>query len=1394
MKRIYTLGLLLFFLIISHKGLAYDFKVNGLCYNKLSDTTVELTWEALNIPYTGNIVIPSYVNYNGKKFDVVAIGRHAMVKVNSTDNSGNVNGWSSYSGLTSITIPNSVTSIGYSAFYNCSGLTSLSIPISVSSIGNYAFYGCSGLKHVISEIKTPFEINENVFSFYTTAKLTVPKGTKSTYQSTNYWNKFSNIVESSLQYKSLDDYIAVSSITKSNDGNSVVINPIIHGIETIYIDLTKKTTTESYCYIHIYNDQETKHIDISSLNNMVLNNVKYSILTLANNKTFDWLYYNPNNKNEVIIEVEKYLGGFGHIKGWQKNFGTSSIVNIATDDSVINNGYNIADPIDLGLSVKWASWNIGASKPEEYGSFFSWGEISPKSNYAWSTYKFGNPPSKYNSTDKKKTLDPSDDAAVVLWGGKWRMPTNDEEKELYQKCSWKYTKLNGINGYQVTGPNGNSIFLPAAGLYDANSTLSNDNSGGWYWSSNSIDNLFASGLYFYSTNISYSVTSHDKCDGHVIRPVYDDGNSQGQVIVTAKNYTREYGDANPSFEFTVSGGSISGTPKITCSATKTSSVGTYTIKIEKGSVTNSNVTFVNGTLSITKAPLTITSKSYTRKQGEANPTFDVTYSGFKNGETSSVLTKKPTCSTTATSSSSPGTYDISVSGASATNYDISYVKGKLTITKADAVIITATSYTRMYGDTNPTFGYTYSGATLNGTPKITCTATKNSSVGKYTIKIEKGSVTNSNVTFVNGTLTITKAPLTITANSYTRKQGEANPTFDVTYIGFKNGETSSVLTRRPTCSTTAITSSPPGTYDITVSGASATNYDISYVKGTLIVTQADAVIVTARNYTREYGESNPYFYYDTSGATLYGTPSITCSANRYSPVGTYPIKIAQGSVSNYNVTYVNGTLTITKAPLTITAKSYTREEEQNNPTFEATYSGFKNGESEYVLTRKPTLTTTASYNSKPGVYIITASNAEADNYQMSYVSGTLTITEKKEVKFSDKGVSYIGTNATKTAIVESVTSDITNVDIPQSVAYNDKTYIVTSIKNGAFSNRIFNYVSLPSTMTSINYSTFNNSVLGALIWKADISLSSSIFSNMAISTSSNFLLYVNSKSYAPSNVSNVVVGSTASSISLADGTNTRFYCPKAFTAQNITYTHHYGMTTGGNGKGWETISLPFDVQKIEHNSKGVLTPFLQYYDMMTQRPFWLYELRSNGFRKADGIKANTPYIISMPNDSKYDQEYILSGDVTFSATNAQVYQTESLTKPYSNGKTFVPAFAVVNSSSSVYALNVSNNLTSNNSSYDAGSRFISNLRNVYPFEAYMTTSSSAARTLSIEFEDGTTGIEEIPLNGQSNKVVKVYTLTGILVFSAHQNDFTEKWNNLPSGVYIVNGQKMIKSE
>ena len=158
------------------------------------------------------------------------------------------------------------------------------------------------------------------------------------------------------------------------------------------------------------------------------------------------------------------------------------------------------------------------------------------------------------------------------------------------------------------------------------------------------------------------------------------------LVITAKDYTIKYGDDLPTFEYTSSGVStLNGTPSITCEATSASSVGTYPIVITKGSVTNYNTTFVNGTLTIEKAPLTITANSYTIKQGEALPAFEATYEGFKNDETSTVLTKQPSITTTATSASAPGDYDISISGAEAQNYEISYVAGKLTITQSDGI-------------------------------------------------------------------------------------------------------------------------------------------------------------------------------------------------------------------------------------------------------------------------------------------------------------------------------------------------------------------------------------------------------------------------------------------------------------------------------------------------------------------------------------------------------------------------------------------------------------------------------------------------------------------------------------------------------------------------------------
>ena len=390
------------------------------------------------------------------------------------------------------------------------------------------------------------------------------------------------------------------------------------------------------------------------------------------------------------------------------------------------------------------------------------------------------------------------------------------------------------------------------------------------------------------------------------------------IIISADNKSIIYGDDIPNLTYSVDGTIKGGNPELYCEATSKSPVGTYPIIVKRGNVTNDNGTYISGTLTITKAPLTISAGNYTKRQGEENPTFKASYEGFKNGETENVLSVKPQFSTVVRTSTAPGDYIVNVWGAEAQNYTINYVTGKLTVIPEGTIIITADDKTITYGDAIPQLTYKVSGATLNGTPEITCEATSESPVGTYPIIIKRGSVTNYNDTYVSGTLTIVKAPLTISAGNYSKRQGEVNPTFKATYKGFKNGETESVLTIKPKISTTVNMSTVPGKYDVLVSGAEAQNYDISYVQGTLTVTSVAAVIVTADDKTITYGENIPDLTYSVNGAALNGTPEIYCEATSTSPVGTYPIVVKRGSVTNPNDTYINGTLTIEKASQTLT--------------------------------------------------------------------------------------------------------------------------------------------------------------------------------------------------------------------------------------------------------------------------------------------------------------------------------------------------------------------------------------------------------------------------------------------------------------------------------------------
>jgi hypothetical protein len=181
--------------------------------------------------------------------------------------------------------------------------------------------------------------------------------------------------------------------------------------------------------------------------------------------------------------------------------------------------------VDLGLSVKWATFNLGATSPEDYGDYFAWGETEPKEEYTWENYKWCDGTdthiTKYNTSDGKITLELEDDAAHVNWGSNWRMPRKDELKELIDSCQWERATLNDVVGNKITGPNGNSIFIPAAGSYNSfDDQLNSAGTSGWLYSSTKASNTYASEV---NMGVGKATQTHcSKCLGLTIRPVYDD--------------------------------------------------------------------------------------------------------------------------------------------------------------------------------------------------------------------------------------------------------------------------------------------------------------------------------------------------------------------------------------------------------------------------------------------------------------------------------------------------------------------------------------------------------------------------------------------------------------------------------------------------------------------------------------------------------------------------------------------------------------------------------------------------------------------------------------------------------------------------------------------------------
>ncbi len=404
----------------------------------------------------------------------------------------------------------------------------------------------------------------------------------------------------------------------------------------------------------------------------------------------------------------------------------------------------------------------------------------------------------------------------------------------------------------------------------------------------------------------------------------------------------------------------------------------------------------SGTLTINSAVLTVVS-NFSMVYGDPVPSpLPYSITGFVNGQTSAVVTGTAACTSAVTSTSHVGSYPTTcdITGLSAPNYTFVTLPGAVTVTPAP-ISVTVDNATRLYGDPNPVFTGTPTGA-RNGdvlNPIYVTSAQVTSGVGNYVIvPTITGDYTITSA--VNGTLTITPAPLSVVANNASRVFGAPNPPFTGTIVGLKNAD---AIT--PAYSTPATAASPVGAYPINVQlldpGFKLSNYTVSITNGTLTISQA-TLVVTAANASRIYGAANPVFTGTITGLKPGDniTATYASAATAASPIGLYPIVPTLvdpgGLLVNYTVSVVNGTLTVSTAPLTVTINSANRVYGSTNPTFKGTISGLVNGDS-----------ITATYSSvgvtaPVGTYRIsptyTDPGAKITNYTITIVGGVLTVT------------------------------------------------------------------------------------------------------------------------------------------------------------------------------------------------------------------------------------------------------------------------------------------------------------------------------------------------------------------------------------------------------------------
>lgn len=498
-----------------------------------------------------------------------------------------------------------------------------------------------------------------------------------------------------------------------------------------------------------------------------------------------------------------------------------------------------------------------------------------------------------------------------------------------------YVWNNAIPGLTITNAtvSGNHVKWTNSAGDDNGSWLApgESNPTGWStnnFSDNTLDATIAptplfpacTGPVLLAPVIAYSPTSNTYTAGSAISnwtPTNTGGAATGWSINSA---------LPAGLSFNTSTGRISGTPSAaaasrtyTVTATNAAGSGTFgiTITVNAAPINIPIINYANNDPTYTyKTAIAANSPTNT---GAAATSWSVTPAlpaGLAFNSSTGVITGTPT--------QAQPTVAYTVTATNASGSDNAIVN--IVVSKV-ALVVTASSGSRAYGASNPSFSVSYSGfvggdnaSSLSVQPVASTSASAGSNVGSYAVVPSVGVSTNYAFSYVNGTLTVTSVGLTITVNNFSRQYGATGPTFTATYSGFVNGNTPASLNTLPTFSTTAVSNSSPGTYPITANGASSSNYVISYFPGTLTISKSPLQVI-ATSVSKVQGASNPTLAYtftgfrngETSGVLL-TQPAISTTAVQGSAIGTYPITVSGGSSNNYTFGYTAGVLTVTTAP------------------------------------------------------------------------------------------------------------------------------------------------------------------------------------------------------------------------------------------------------------------------------------------------------------------------------------------------------------------------------------------------------------------------------------------------------------------------------------------------